>query len=153
VHLYFEFLTTYTRSLIPLSIVSFLFWALSPTDSYPPLYAITLSLYSTIFVAYWRIKERKLAVKWGTRGCESVAVGKLRPEYVANTGLDKGTDTVDAVHGGDHVQRDVKVALSVPIIAICGVLLGSLLMGIFLLEAFVTQAYEGIGHQVLVSFL
>lgn len=57
---------------------------------------------------------------------------------------------VGALHAGDHVQRDAKVLISVPVIAICGVLLGTVLMGIFLLEAFVAQAYEGIGHQILV---
>jgi anoctamin-10 len=94
-------------------------------------------------------------MKWGTRGCESASVGKLRPEYVANNNLNQRSqgDVVGAVNAWDHVQRDAKVLLSVPVIAICGVLLGTVLMGIFLLEAFVAQAYEGIGHQVLVSLM
>jgi hypothetical protein len=161
VHLYFDFLTTYTRSLLPLSLISIAFYFLTPADSYPPLYAVVLSLYSTIFVAYWRIKERKLAVRWGTRGCESVAVGRLRPEYVANLRLDKrsagagprdtGDSVVDAVQAGHELRRVVKVALSVPVIVACGVGLGVVLMGIFLLEAFVGQLYEGFGHEVVVS--
>jgi anoctamin-10 len=159
VHLYFEFLTTYTRSLLPLSVISAAFYLFSPTDSYPPLFALVLCLYSTIFVAYWRIRERKLAVRWGTRGCESVAVGRLRPEYVANLGLDKraaatgpgGEEAVDAVQAGHELQRDVKVALSVPVIVACGVGLGVVLMGIFLLEAFVAQVYQGAGKEVVVS--
>ena len=152
VHLYFDFLTTYTLSLLPLSFVSVLFHFLTPADSYPPLYAIVLSLYSTAFVAFWRIRERKLAMRWGTRGCESVAVGRLRPEYVANQHLDQvAGNAVDAIQMGSDLSRDVKVSLSVPVIAACGVGLGCVLMGIFIFEAFVTQVYEGIGSGIVVS--
>lgn len=155
VHLYFEYLTTYTLSLLPLSLLSILVFFLTPGDSYPPFYAFVLSLYSTIFVAVWRIKERKLAVRWGTRGSESVAVSRLRPEYVAKLGLDKqhasGEGAVDTIQAGNDLKRDVKVAASVPIIIVCGVGLGVVLMGIFLLEAFVAQVYDGVGKQVVVS--
>nr|XP_019014019.1 uncharacterized protein I206_00096 [Kwoniella pini CBS 10737]OCF52800.1 hypothetical protein I206_00096 [Kwoniella pini CBS 10737] len=155
VHLYFNFLTTYTLSLLPLSVISVLFYLLTPADSYPPLYAFLLSIYSTTFVAMWRIKERKLAVRWGTRGCESVAVGRLRPEYVANLSLDgqtpsqNGGDAVDVVQAGNDLKRDIKVAASVPIIIACGVGLGVVLLGIFMLEAFVGQAYDGFGKEVV----
>ncbi|WWC90176.1 uncharacterized protein L201_005109 [Kwoniella dendrophila CBS 6074] len=156
VHLYFNFLTTYTLSLLPLSILSVLFYLFTPADSYPPLYAFLLSIYSTTFVAIWRIKEKKLAVRWGTKGCESVAVGRLRPEYVANLnlGLDNqhqqnGLDTVDTIQAGNDLKRDIKVAVSIPIIIACGIGLGIVLLGIFMLEAFVGQAYDGFGKEVV----
>ena len=93
-------------------------------------------------------------MRWGTKGCENVAVGRLRPEYVAN--LEKrdsgaGGDVVGTVQKGDDMKRDLKVAASVPIIALCGVGLGVLLMGVFLLEAFVSEVYEGVGSRVVVS--
>ncbi|KAL7420471.1 hypothetical protein Q5752_004421 [Cryptotrichosporon argae] len=155
VHLYFHFLSTYTLSLLPLSVISVLFYFFTPADSYPPLYAFALAVYSTTFIAVWRIKERKLAVRWGTRGCESVAVSRLRPEYVANSRLDElgaqgdGLSVVDAVRAGDDLKRDAKVALSVPIIVACGAMLGVVLCGIFMLEAFVSEIYEGAGKQVV----
>ena len=101
------------------------------------------------------MKERKLAVRWGTRGCESVAVGRLRPEYVANLTLEqqtpgRGEKTVDAIRAGDDLKRDAKIALSIPVIAACGLGLGLVLSGIFVIEAFVTQLYEGIGKEVVV---
>ena len=95
-------------------------------------------------------------MRWGTRGCESVAVGRLRPEYVANLGLDKrtgGDNAVDTIRAGDDLKRDVKLAASIPVIIACGVGLGCVLMGIFMLEAFVAQAYEGVGKQVVVSHM
>lgn len=154
-HLYFDFLTTYTLSLLPLSVFGLAFHFFSPVDSYQPLFALILSLYSTIFVAVWRIRERKLAVRWGVRGCENVAVGRLRPEYVANLGVgtatdgQQGTAAVDVIHQGDDLKRDVKVAASVPVIALCGVGLGCVLMGIFVLEAFVSEVYEGVGKEIV----
>jgi anoctamin-10 len=62
-------------------------------------------------------------------------------------------DGVDAVHAGDEGKRDVKVAASIPVIAACGMGLGGLLMGIFVLEAFVGEVYDGFGKEVVVSLL
>ena len=94
-------------------------------------------------------------MRWGTRGSESVAVSRLRPEYVANMGFDKQSASdegaIDTIQAGNDLKRDMKVAASVPIIIACGVGLGFVLMGIFVLEAFVAQAYEGFGKQVVVS--
>ena len=83
-------------------------------------------------------------------------MGRLRPEYVASLGLQnesagRGEKTVDAIRAGDDFKRDVKVALSIPVIVACGVGLGLVLSGIFLLEAFVAQVYEGFGKGVVVS--
>jgi anoctamin-10 len=135
-------------------LISLLTFFLTPKDSYPPIYALILSLYATAFTAYWRVRERKFAIQWGTRGCESVAVGRLRPEYVANLNFKQSGgdgDGVDAVHAGDEGKRDVKVAASIPVIAACGMGLGGLLMGIFVLEAFVGEVYDGFGKEVVVS--
>ena len=156
VHLYFDYLTTYSLSLVPLSLISAGVYLYFPSDSYPPLYAFILSLYAATFVATWRIKERKLAVRWGTRGSESVAVGRLRPEYVANLGLDKSSKAqshgaIDTLHAGNSLKRESKVVASIPLIIACGVFLGVVLTGIFILEAFVAAAYDGPGKQIVVS--
>ena len=70
-------------------------------------------------------------------------------------GLDRwgpGSESaVDAVQAGHDLTRDTKVAVSVPVIVGCGVGLGVVLMGLFMLEAFVSQVYEGFGKEVVVS--
>ncbi len=48
-------------------------------------------------------------------------------------------------------MRDVKVAVSIPVIVASGMGLGLVLSGIFILEAFVAQVYEGFGKGVVVS--
>ncbi|KAL1408823.1 hypothetical protein Q8F55_005637 [Vanrija albida] len=143
--LYFNYLVTYTLSLLPIAVVSVAFWIYTPADSYPPLYAFALSLYSAVWLAVWRIKERKLAVQWGTRGCESVAVGRLRPQYVAAHQL---RNVADAQNTTD-VVRDAKVVASVPIILACGAVLGLVLTCIFMLEAFVGHLWHGAGKAIV----
>ena len=83
-----------------------------------------------------------------------MAVSRLRPEYVASLGINEagsGEKTVDAIRAGDDLKRDGKIALSIPVIGLCGVGLGCVLSGIFVLEAFVSRVYEGFGEQVVVS--
>lgn len=69
----------------------------------------------------------------------------------AGGGSGGGEQAVDVVHAEDTGSRDVKMIASVPVIAACGVGLGVVLMGIFVLEAFVSQLWEGPGQSVVVS--
>ena len=144
VRLYFNYLVFYTLSLVPIAAISLLFWLFAPADSYPPAYAFALALYSTTFVACWRIRERKLAVRWGLRGVEQV-IGLMRPQYVLSHHLTTTTES----HRRADVRRDGKIVLSVPIIMGCGLLLGCVLMAIFFLEAFVGHLWDGFGKEVL----
>lgn len=62
-----------------------------------------------------------------------------------------GEIAVKVAHSGNAMKRDVKLALSVPVIAICGAGLGVVLLGIFVLEAFVAEIYEGPGKDLVVG--
>lgn len=132
-------------SLMPLAFISTLFWWFAPADSYPPLYALVLAIYSSVFLATWKIRERKLAVQWGVRGCESVAVGGLRPQYVRAHKV----KSIDEPHTKSDLVRDSKVIFSIPIIITCGAALGVVLMTIFMIEAFVGQLWDGPGKVVV----
>ena len=48
-------------------------------------------------------------------------------------------------------NKDLRVFASVPLIALFATLLAVILTGIFVLEVFVTQLYEGPGKQIIVS--
>lgn len=48
-------------------------------------------------------------------------------------------------------KKDVRVLASVPVILLFAALLATLLTGIFVFEAFVTQLYAGPGHKLVVS--
>ncbi len=87
-----------------------------------------------VFVEWWRIHERLLSLRIGTRG--SARVEKRRVEYRP---------------GMKWWNKDLRVFASVPLITLFATLLAVILTGIFVLEVFVTQLYEGPGKQFVVS--
>ncbi|EMD39002.1 hypothetical protein CERSUDRAFT_81791 [Gelatoporia subvermispora B] len=129
VALYFSFLAFYTRFLLFISLVGAGFYFLAAP--YSMLYSSVLVLWTTAFVEWWRIKQRVLAVRWGTRGV--FRVEKRRAQYV-------------------HLpwwQRDLRLLASLPVILLFAALLAVLMTGIFFFEAFVTQLYTGPGHRFI----
>lgn len=130
--IYFAFLSFYTRSLVvPAALGIFAFFYLG---AFSYLYSVALLLWSVIFVEWWRIKERKLSVKWGVRGASNVET--LRAEYIPEGDL--------------WWKRELKMVASFPVIVGYAILLIALMTSIFVFEAFVTLLYNGPGHQYIV---
>ncbi|KAI0085807.1 DUF590-domain-containing protein [Irpex rosettiformis] len=129
VALYFTFLASYTKFLIFISAVGvgFYFFGIP----YSSVYSSILLVWSITFVEWWRIKQRVLAVRWGTRG--SFRVEKRRAQYQPISWW----------------RRELRMLASVPVILLFGAVLVSLLTGIFVFEAFVTQLYKGPGVKFL----
>jgi anoctamin-10 len=101
--------------------------------------------------------ERKIAVQYGTHKVSRVE--HLRPQYLAKA---SGTSGIAAPANAsmnstlspsprdtEFLKREAKMAASVPILAACGTLLGALLTGIFIFEAFFAHLYAGPGKQLL----
>jgi anoctamin-10 len=101
---------------------------------YSSIYSALLLLWSIGFVEWWRIRERILAMRSGTRG--SFRVEKRRAQYV---------------EGLPWWVRELRMASSVPVILLFITVLTALLTAIFIFEAFVTQLYTGPGHEYIVS--
>ncbi|KAF9650159.1 DUF590-domain-containing protein [Thelephora ganbajun] len=133
VGLYFHFLATYTKALTIISIIGGGFWLFGA--SYSPYYSIALILWGTTFVEYWKVFERKMAVRWGTYG--AFRVEKLRHDYVKN-----GRSTLQK-----DLHRAIHVAASIPVILGFVAVLGGILTTLFAIEAFVTRLYTGPFHQ------
>ena len=129
--LYFSFLSTYTKALIGVSALGVGFYFLA--EPYSTLYSTLLVLWSITFVEWWRIKQRVLSVRWGTRG--SFRVEKRRAHYKPIAWW----------------KRDLRAVTSLPVMLFFAAILASLLTGIFVFEAFVTQLYKGPGHRLIVS--
>ncbi|KAF8327348.1 calcium-activated chloride channel-domain-containing protein [Amanita rubescens] len=129
---YYDFLSAYTYFLIfpaALGLIAYFFF-----EPYSPTYSILICIWSMVFVEWWRIHERLLSLRIGTRG--SARVEKRRVEYRP---------------GMKWWNKDLRVFASVPLITLFATLLAVILTGIFVLEVFVTQLYEGPGKQI-VSF-
>ncbi|KAI0718077.1 DUF590-domain-containing protein [Cerioporus squamosus] len=129
VAIYFHFLSFYTKHLLFISAVGvgFYFFALP----YSTLYSSILLLWSITFVEWWRIKQRQLSVRWGTKG--SFRVEKRRAQYVPLPWW----------------RKDVRALASLPVILFFASVLAVLLTAIFVFEAFVTHLYTGPGHQLI----
>ena len=129
--LYFHFLSFYTKHLLFISAVgiAFYFFALP----YSSVYSSILLLWYITFVEWWRIKQRKLSVRWGTKG--SFRVEKRRAQYVPLSWW----------------RKDLRALASLPVILFFGSVLAAILTGIFVFEAFVTHLYTGPGHKFIVS--
>lgn len=102
-------------------------------------------------VEWWRIRERKLAVRWGSRG--AFRVEKRRVEFddvVRERGSTSDDDDDDIVF--PWWKREIRILTSLPVIIVAALALTALLTGLFIIEAFVTQLYTGPGHQVASLF-
>ena len=133
---YFHFLATYAKALTFISVIGGGFWLLGA--SYSPYYSIALILWATTFVEYWKVLERKIAVRWGTYG--AFHVEKLRHDYVDSS--------------ASALQRDIhkatRIAASLPIILGFVAVLAGILTTLFAIEAFITRLYTGPFHQHVV---
>ncbi|TFK66243.1 DUF590-domain-containing protein [Pluteus cervinus] len=147
VALYFAFLSSYTSWLIFPAVLGFLTHIFS--TPYSPVYSLLLLLWSTTFTEWWRVHERVLSLRWGTRG--SFRVEKRRAQYKKEDSSSSGASVaVDSIEGGPAWwKRELKILASVPVILGFAAILFALLTGIFVLEAFVTQLYTGPGQKVI----
>ena len=132
VALYFAFLASYTHNMVFISVVGLITHYFG--HAYSIIYSSLLFVWSIFFVEYWRIRERLYSVAWGSLG--SVRVENHRPSYIEGTRWWK---------------RELKILVSVPVIALFASVLAVLLTAIFIFEAFVTTLYTGPGHEYIVS--
>ncbi|KAH9921713.1 DUF590-domain-containing protein [Epithele typhae] len=129
VALYFHFLSFYTKHLLVISGVGIVSFCFAP--QYSTVYSSILLLWSLVFVEGWRIQQRKLSVRWGTKG--SFRVEKRRAQH----------------HNLSWWQKDLRALASLPVMLFFASVLVLILTGIFIFEAFVTHLYNGPGHQLI----
>ena len=102
-------------------------------------------------VEWWRIRERKLAVRWGSRG--AFRVEKRRVEFDA---VIRKRDSASRYDDDNEAfpwwKREIRILTSLPVIILAAFALTGLLTGLFIIEAFVTHLYTGPGHQVASLF-
>jgi anoctamin-10 len=140
VALYFAFLSTYTNSLTFISVIGTLFYFFE-TEAYSPYYSILLLLWSTFFVEYWSVCERKLAVRWSTKGVFEVEQRKYHNVKKAKQ---------DGSWWKSDTKKLLRVVASFSMLFVCMLILAVLLTVIFILEAFIPILYTGPGSQLVV---
>ncbi|GAA5907782.1 hypothetical protein JCM6882_004555 [Rhodosporidiobolus microsporus] len=144
VAMYFAFLSYYFRSLIFPSALGLFFWILGL--SFNPVLGAGFVGWSVLFLEQWRLRERAIAVTWGTHGLERVE--KHRPGFKG-----EGKE-VDPVTGTTREKWRFRKTLtrglaSLPAYAAFVAILGALISGIYVVETLLGEVYEGPGKMFL----
>ncbi|KAJ4482556.1 calcium-activated chloride channel-domain-containing protein [Lentinula aciculospora] len=129
--LYFIFIQSYTRALAVPAAFGIVFWAIGAP--YSPVYSLLTSVWAIGFVEWWRVKERRVALRYGVLGAT-----KVEKARVQNTHRDISVWT-----------REIRILATVPAILGFAVLLAVLMTGIFFLEEFTEHFYTGPGQKYI----
>lgn len=148
VALYFGFLNFYFQSLFSIAAIGLAFWAAGAP--FHPIYSLLLVSWSCVFVELWRMRERKLAVRWGTLGVGNVDERRknFKPVLVKR----------DAVTGEDAEvfqwwRREFRIVTSVPVMLFFAAILGATMTTMFATEVFVSKLYVSRHPLSLVSLV
>ncbi|KAF8453652.1 plasma membrane stress response protein-like protein [Terfezia claveryi] len=142
---YFAFMQSYFAFLIYAGIFGAGSYFLLP--AYSPLFALANGLWSIIFVEWWRRQEIDLAVRWGVRGCARIQ--NRRAAF-------KADKEVEDPVSGQRVpvfsawKRLGRQSLQLPFALLTCGLLASLFAGVFAIEIFLSEVYNGPGKSLFV---
>lgn len=142
--LYFAFLNTYFTSLAPAAVLGLMFWLTG--EAYNPVYAVMLILWACTFVEVWRLRERKLAVRWGTTNLGNTLERRaaFRPRTVTRDPV-----TGETLEVYEWWRRELRVIASLPVVLLFVVLLIATLTAIFFIEVIVAEVYDGPGKGIV----
>lgn len=136
---YFGWLGHYTSWLLPAGILGFFSWigvaTLSNNPSAPniPFFAAFIAIWSTLFLEFWKRKEKRYSMMWGTEQYENEE--SERPNFI-------GVPSVSPVDGS-HILYFSKfsfytriyssaLTIAVLIVVVIGVIIGIIFAGVFM---------------------
>ncbi|GAB7361927.1 hypothetical protein MBLNU230_g1965t1 [Neophaeotheca triangularis] len=142
---YFAFTQSYFTFLLFPAALGLLSWLL--LGGFSILFAIPASLWSVVFVEYWKHQEEDLAVRWNVKGVSNIENKRLeyRHEF----------ETTDPVTGQKEqifpaTKRLQRQLLQIPFALAAAVVLGTLIAVCFAIEIFIREVYDGPFQFVLV---
>lgn len=139
--LYFLWLGHYTSWLAPAAFCGFIAWInVTDTGNNPsapiiPYFAALIAFWSTIMLEYWKRKEKKHSMKWGTAGFEETE--QARPEF-------KGEPSVNPVTGKPMlyfptIQLRARLCFSVLVILTLILVVVIFIAGLFFVRLILTR--------------
>ncbi|PSK55910.1 hypothetical protein B9Z65_4788 [Elsinoe australis] len=142
---YFAFTQSYFQFLIAPAAIGGSVWFL--LGGFSPVYAIASTLWTIVFVEYWKHQEYDLAVKWGVKGVSKIH-SKRREYQHEKEATDPVTgETVKIFPATKRLQRQL---LQVPFAIAAAIVLGSLIATAFAIEIFISEVYSGPLKSILV---
>lgn len=145
---YFAFMQSYFVFLTFPAGFGFCAWVL--LGGYSPIYAIINSLWTIVFVEYWKKQQTDLAVQWGVRGVSKIQLP--RPDFKHEHTL-QDPITGEQVRVYSPLKRLSRQLLQVPFALAAATVLGSLIATCFGIEIFISEVYDGPFKSYLVKKL
>jgi hypothetical protein len=142
---YFAFIQTYVVFLTFPAITGLLAWQFLP--NYSLAYAITTTVWCTVFLEHWKIRQTDLSIRWDVQGVGAVKI--TRPQFrrqriiVDSTGRSK--------HYYPKRKQVLRQLLQIPFMAVATVALGLIILGVFALETLISEGYDGPYKNIVVS--
>lgn len=145
VALQFVFLGHYTTWLISASFLGFIAWCnVADTGNDPsapiiPYFAVSIAIWSTLVLEYWKRKEKTKAMKWGMVGFE--ADEQARPEFEGESGQHPVTGR-EPYQFFPREKFRFRIAVSVAVMTILIVIVLGVVAGIFILRIVLVRVKE-----------
>lgn len=134
---YFAFIQTYFRSLFFPCGAGIFAWAFLP--KYSLFFAIVIGVWCTVFLEYWKIKQTDLAIRWNVRGVGELKVN--RPEFRYEKEIVDSAGRVRQYF--PRWKRILRQLVVVPFVLASTLFLGLLIALVFVVETYISEAYEG----------
>jgi anoctamin-10 len=142
---YFAFIQTYFRSLAFPCAAGIFAWAFLP--KYSLVFAMVIGVWCTVFLEYWKIKQTDLAIRWSVRGVGDLKLNRPQFRYEKEV-----IDSVGRVrHYFPRWKRILRQLVVLPFVLVSTLFLGALITLVFVIETFISEAYEGPYKFYLVS--
>jgi anoctamin-10 len=134
---YFAFIQTYFRSLFFPCAAGIFAWAF--LSKYSLFFALVIGIWCTVFLEYWKIKQTDLAIRWDVRGVGDLKVNRPQFRYEKEV-----VDSAGRVrHYFPRWKRILRQLVVVPFVLVSTILLGMLIALVFVVETYISEAYEG----------
>lgn len=125
-------------------VIAWMFFA-----KYSLVYAITTSIWCTVFLEYWKVQEVDLSIRWNARGVNKSKVN--RPQFRYEQRLVDSNGRVR--HYFPKWKQITRQLLQIPFILVATAALGAMICGVFAVEILISEVYEGPYQFYLVGVL
>lgn len=146
--MYFLFLGHYTAAVMVAAVVGTIFYLITVIEADPnhpsiPFFCVFMALWATCFVEFWKRKQSRYAMMWGMVDSEKTA--EERPEFT-----EKADSTTSPVTGEPEryfppAERAKRNLFSSTVIAVCGLLVLTVVVIIFFIKANLTARTNFLG--------
>ncbi|KAK7419669.1 hypothetical protein QQZ08_010755 [Neonectria magnoliae] len=134
---YFAFIQTYLLFLSIPAITGVVAWLWLPR--YSLTYGILTSVWCTVFLEYWKIKEVDLSLRWGVKGIQTVKVTRPQFKY-EKVFVDEGGRTHHYFPKWKQITRQL---MQIPFLLFAIVALGTAIVSVFAIEILISETYAG----------